>query len=542
VKLWQTLLRGRQSAEVSRYDVSAYLEQLNSPWAVWGASSSTTRYGRPTESLETRFDHAVRQAYQGNGVIFAVVLARLLLFTEARFQWRRIRFGETGDLFGTQELSILERPWPNGTTGELLARMEQDASLAGNFYAVREEGRLRRLRPDWVDIVLSAPPEEAVESDVLGYLYTPGGYGASKPQPYLPDEICHWTPIPDPLAQYRGMSWLTPVAREVDADRAATDHKRAFFANGAKPGLVVSLKDTVTAEQFKKFIVTMNDSHQGVDNAYKTLYVGGGADVTVAGADLRQLDFKATQGAGETRICAAGGVPPIIVGLSEGLQSATYSNYGMARRKFGDHWARPTWRSACAALANIVDVPSGAELWFDDSDIAFLREDQKDAAEIQQTKASTIRQYIDAGFEPESAVKAVDSDSRKLLKHSGMYSVQLQAPGAGDDEELADAQLLGAQISAVAAAVQAGFDPDSAVKAVETGDLKKLKHPGPQPGAAPGGPPGAPAGGAGPTSPATVAGRQADLDWGLGGGTGGTAQPAGGVGGGVEAQPAPAGA
>jgi phage portal protein BeeE len=230
------------------------------------------------------------------------------------------------------------------------------------------------------------------------------------------------------------MSWVTPVIKELQGDQAATAHKTSFFRNGAKPGMVISFKESVTPEQFKQFKATMDAGHQGVDQAYKTLYVGGGADVTVAGADLRQLDFRATQGAGETRLCAAGGVPPIIVGLSEGLQAATYSNYASARRKFGDHWARPQWRSACAALANIVDVPGGAELWYDDRDIAFLREDQKDAAEIAQMRASTINVYITAGFTAESSVAAVDADDVTLLVHSGMVSVQLQAPGAGVPE------------------------------------------------------------------------------------------------------------
>lgn len=505
-KLWSLLRSG--STEVSRYDVSQYIEQLNSPYVIVQPSN----YGDPRREVPANsFDQFVRGAYQANGVIFAVILARLLLFSEARFQWRRVRYGRTGELFGTQELSILEKPWPNGTTGELLTRMEQDVSLAGNFYCVREGAdRLRRLRPDWVEIVLTAPPDEAVQTDVAGYAYYPGGRysGKADAEYYLPDEMCHWSPIPDPLAQYRGMSWVSPVIREIEADQAATAHKGKFFTNGARPGLVVSMKESVTAKQFTDFMATMNAAHQGVDNAYKTLYVGGGADVTVAGADLKQLDFRATQGAGETRICAAGGVPPIIVGLSEGLASATYSNYGMARRKFGDHWARPQWRSACAALGNILDVPSSAELWFDTDDIAFLREDQKDAASIQQTKASTIRQLLDAGFDPDSVVASVDADDRRLLKHTGLYSVQLQEPGAGEESPLAkkqaQTQLLANQISAVKAAIDAGFDADSAVLAVEENDLSLLVYVG--------------EGGAGPAGAAAPDDIGADLDWGLFGG------------------------
>lgn len=480
--LFQTLLR-RRSAEASRstYDLSWYLNQLNNPFAYLGTygSGSTSRDGQPVEDIQNSFTGYVNGAYKSNGPIFAIVLSRLLLFSEARFQWRRLKGdnGRPGDLFGTTALSVLEKPWPNGTTGELLARMEQDVSLAGNFYAVNEGDRLRRLRPDWVSIVLTAPPEEAVDVDVAGYMFSPGGVGRGNPEFYPPEDVCHWSPIPDPDALYRGMSWMTPVVREMQADIAATDHKSAFFRNGAKPGIVVSVKEGVTPDQFRKLIATMNESHQGTENAYKTLYVGGGADVTVAGANLQQLDFKATQGAGETRLCAAGGVPPIIVGLSEGLSSATYSNYSMARRKFGDHWARPQWRSACAALSTIVTVPPMAELWYDDRDISFLREDQKDAAEIQQVKASTINAYITAGFTPESCVAAVDADDRSLLVHSGLVSVQLQPPGQGVPTDTAAGEVPGetppegeppaeAPIEEPAAATRSEVDEDPPIEVI----------------------------------------------------------------------------
>lgn len=434
MKLW-SVLRGREVARASLDDFGHWKQFAYEDFLAFDGGTSPWL---KTEDIETSFEGYCRAVYKRNGVVFAVIAARMRLFSEARFQWQAITKGRPGDLFGTADLALLETPWPNGTTGELLARMEQDVSLAGNFFAVVDGDRLRRLRPDWVTIVLDAPPAVATRSNIVGYWYHPGRTQAGvdpgdDDEMFDVAEVAHWSPVPDPEAQYRGMSWLTPVLREIHADRAATEHKLAFFENGATLGPIVSLKETVTPEQFKQFIQQMNAAHQGAKNAYKTLYVGGGADVTTAMADMRQLDFKATQGAGETRIAAAGGVPPIIVGLSEGLAASTYSNYAQARRAFGDGWARPQWRSACAALSSIVPAPSGnaagtVRLWVDVRDVAFLREDQKDAAEIAFTKAQTIRQYTDAGFEPVSVIAAVEADDLSLLKHSGLYSVQLLPP------------------------------------------------------------------------------------------------------------------
>src|SRR5207302_4894276 len=126
---------------------------------------------------------------------------------------------------------------------------------------------------------------------------------------------------------FRGMSWLEPVIREVLGDNAMTTHKIKFLDNGASPNMVVSLDPQITKKSFDEWVKVFEEGHRGVLNAYKTLYLGGGAKVDVVGANLRQLDFKITQGAGETRVAAAAGTPPVLVGLSEGLESATYSNY-----------------------------------------------------------------------------------------------------------------------------------------------------------------------------------------------------------------------
>ena len=71
-----------------------------------------------------------------------------------------------------------------------------------------------------------------------------------------------------------------------------------------------------------------------------------------------------------------------------------------------------------------------ARLIVDTRYIPFLREDAKDAAEIQATQANTIHTYIAAGFEPSSVVASVDANDRSLLAHTGLYSVQLQPAGS----------------------------------------------------------------------------------------------------------------
>lgn len=398
-----------------------------------------TLAGRTTERAPNNFIGLASHAYGSNGVVFACMMVRQLIFSSIRFRWQHIQDGKPSDTFGTSDLGLLERPWVGGTTQDLLSRMIQDTDLAGNSYWIREAGELVRLRPDWVDIVVEPRRMRDGRGQIgwkkAGFVYTAGGTSSgADPVGLLPDEVVHFSPIPDPLASFRGMSWLTPILREIQADHAMTKHQRKFFDNGASPNMVVKHDLNADIDKVQRFSEMMREKHAGVENAYRTLHLYPGADVTVVGSDLKQVDFKSVRGGGETRIAAAAGVPPVIVGLSEGLASSSYSDYGQARRRLADGTAHPLWQSAAGSMELIIPRPNAdSRLWYDATDVPFLREDEKDAAEIAAVKAATINTYITAGYEPASVIAAVDANDLRLLKHTGLVSVQLLPPGSSNN-------------------------------------------------------------------------------------------------------------
>lgn len=427
--------RNRGQADTQeRFSLEGLAQQIQYLGNSYPIGLQQTLVGGDSEPPDRSFTAFTRAAYETGGPVFACILARGLLFSEARFLWQQLDNGRPGELFRTAALRLLEQPWPSGTTGELLWRAEQDVSLAGNFFVRRMDGRLWRLRPDWVSIVLGSRmdvdhPNLAIDAEVLGYVWGPPEAKKEDKVALMPSEVAHWSPIPDPLSSYRGMSWITPIMREVQADRGATVHKERFFSNGATPNMVVTADATVDITEFSEFIELFQDKYEGAMNAYKTLFLGGGSSVQMVGSSMKDMDYKAIQGIGETRIAAAAGVPPIIAGFSEGLSSATYSNYSMARRKFGDHWARPQWRSFCAAMQKLLPKPQGgpSRLWYDDRDVAFLREDMGDEAEIRQKSAATVRTLVEGGWDPDAAVAYASSGNLTELagQHSGRVSVQL---------------------------------------------------------------------------------------------------------------------
>lgn len=379
---------------------------------------------------------------KSNGPTFALMLARMQVFSQARFQWTRFERGEPGDLFGNPELRVLERPWPGGTTADLLARMEMDVTGAGNSYVRRvrrtrfNEDRLVRMRPDWVTTIMGSRedeerPGEAADVELLGYAYRPHGDQGDRMIVLEPNEVVHYAPIPDPDGVFVGMSWITPVIRDVWGDNAATIHKDRFFRNAATPNLAIKFDPQIGLEQVKQFKEFLEAGHKGAWNAYKTLYLGGGADPVVLGKDFKELDFAVTTGKGESRLAAAAGVPPSWVGFSEGLQGSSLNagNFTAARRRFGDGTMQHLWANVSSSLETILRPPEGASLWFVTRGIPFLNMDAKDAAEVQAQEAQTITALVRDGFTAESAIAAVQNTDWSRLQHTGMLSVQLQEPG-----------------------------------------------------------------------------------------------------------------
>lgn len=422
-------LRGDGATRNGFDDLQSWIKMAGATFPV----QTSTLLGQ--ESAPDRTIQAFTEIYRTNGIVFACAAVRQRIFSEVTFRFAAVNNGRIGKLFGTAELGILENPWPNGTTGELAARMIYDVDTAGNFYAVRQGDRLYRRDPAKMSIVLSGDPAADEFVDIVGYAYRPKGKQGPT-YTYTPDEMCHWSPLPDPDHPYKGMSWISPILREIKSDNAATDHKAQFFANSATPNMVVKFPpDVMNQDQFDRFKKKMEAEYAGSRGAGKTMYLAPGADVEVVGKNFAELDFSNTQGRDETRIASAAGVPAVIVGLKESLagSSLNQGNYAAARRSLADGTMRPLYRSAAAALDTIVRAPQAngpSRLWYDDTQVAFFREDRADAATIQSTQAATIKAYIDAGFEPDSVIAAVEAEDRSLLKHSGMYSVQLQKPGA----------------------------------------------------------------------------------------------------------------
>src|SRR5260370_471456 len=364
-------------------------------------------------------------------MVVGAILVRMALFWGAGFQFQA---KDDKHLFGNETLAKLEEPFgPGTTTGELLVRMEQDASLAGQAYIWDPPGavRLVRPRPDWGIIV-----SEIVHAARGGQHRRKIGYWHEPPKNvldqgdgfFLPAEECvHCVPVPDPQADFRGMSWLTPAYREITGDSAMTQYKIRHLQHDASPNVMIRYVQKLHPGTIDSSRERYNARYAGPENAGGTLVLDQGADLTVVGSNLSQLDFATVSAVGVERILADANVPGVLVGL-EPLRGAG-RGYQESMQQLANLYARPQWRSACGALEQLLDVPAGNRLWFDTSDIAALQDGEMERGQAALVRAQALLALVQAGYTHESAIAAVDAMDLSQLKAGGVGTPASSPPG-----------------------------------------------------------------------------------------------------------------
>lgn len=396
---------------------------------------------------DSSFRSMVERIHNESGPVSSAVAARALLLSQVQFAWADDQPNSRADLTRTSALDPLQRPG-SMTRSQMLFRAELDDSYAGNAYFVRRSGTRRtfRLDPSRVTFVFgsnSDPSFTAANEVELPYdaTVTALAYNSASNMlsPTIDDlevfragEFAHWFSEPDPLNWWRGASWITSLIKDVALDGQVTDHQGKFFEHAATPNMVLVMDPSKTPSEVSEYAAVFNEKFAGSDNAYKNWFLGGGADVKVVGAELEKLGLKDLQGGLETRISMRSRVPAVILGAREGLSGSSLNtgNYSAARRLLADGWFSPTVGGLCESLESLTPPPAGKRLAHDPSAVLFLQEDRKDEAEINTAKVGSIRQLVDGGFDPLTAVATIAPEWSSILEHSGKMSVQLQEPGA----------------------------------------------------------------------------------------------------------------
>lgn len=341
-------------------------------------------------------------SYQANSTLFSVV--SFLASTTAQVNWKLYRKAIDGNKDKRQEvlvhpaLSVLNKPSQFDTRQDLVEATQQHVDLTGEGWWILERMNVMPVglwlaRPDRMTVVKS--PSEFI----LGYKYTQPD-GSERP---LKKEDVIQLRMPNPLDPYRGLSPLSSLLLTIDTDAYAEWYQKNFFKNGALPGGIMNITESMNDVEWKRNIQRWEDQHKGVGNANRIAFVENGSfqDISPNHTDMQFMELR---GFSEDKIREAYGVSKAMLGVVDDVNRANNeaqeSNY--AKYKLMPRLERIKQVLNNEFLTQFGGLGLGVEFDYDDIEI----EDQDKVIADRDSKVTAAVALINAGADPKATLEA----------------------------------------------------------------------------------------------------------------------------------------
>lgn len=324
----------------------------------------------PTQNLE----QLIEEGYVKNSIASACINMIATSAPEAKLKVYRVDGAEEIELPDHWLMQLLARPNDHMSTFELWELTHIYLNTGGVAYweLVRPT---RNPKAPVVEVLPLRPDRMKVIPDrkeyIGGYQYEVNGQSIT----YEPWEILAF-PLPNPIDEFRPLSPLARVAREIGIDNETTDFTKTFFENNAVPGGILSTDQQLTEEESDRIELRWWQRFRGKRRG-RTAVLGKGAQYQQLSMNFKDMDFEALRSFTETRICAAFGVDPVLLPSWVGIRyGGKYSNYQEAKKHLWDETIIPALRRIESKISLILE--DGVVAKFDVAHIQALQENEND--------------------------------------------------------------------------------------------------------------------------------------------------------------------
>lgn len=277
---------------------------------------------------------------------------------------------------------FMVKPNPYMTWFDLIEVTFLHLELSGNCYweiirGKEGDGKVEvifPMRPDRMKIVPDA------KKKVDHYEYQIDGKTVNT---YRPEEILHLK-YNGAIDEFYGTPPISSGKNEVALDFYMTAWNKKFFKEGAEPASVLETDQVLPDTVWNRILTMWNKRHKGVDKSHGVAVLEGGLkwkQVTSKHADMQYLDGKK---ASRDVVLAIMRVPPVIVGLVEGV---TYANSKDQKKVFWQHNIIPKLMRLQEAI-NAFLMPEKFQLEFVTKMIDSIIEDDEVKSRINQANVS----------------------------------------------------------------------------------------------------------------------------------------------------------
>ena len=218
-------------------------------------------------------------------------------------------------------------------------RVMEPRLVAGNTYLEKIRNGFGQL----IGVKTLDSRTMAVVSDEHGNVYRyiqtlpDSGDKAVEPVIFEPSEIVHWRWGSDPNAEVFGFSPMEPILWEVRTDLSAMISNYYFFENDAVPSVWYILDDQMDDAEAVRATKMIRDQFRGARKRHKSGVMKGVKDVKTIRLTNKDMEFLVGRKFSTEKICAAYGVPKVMLGYTEGVN---YTNHEGQMRIFHEGTAK----------------------------------------------------------------------------------------------------------------------------------------------------------------------------------------------------------
>jgi HK97 family phage portal protein len=235
--------------------------------------------------------------------------------------------------------------------------------LGGDSYLEVARDRLGKprelypLRPDRITIV---PRKDGRGVQFYRFKLTP--YAKNKVD-FEPEDVVHILYF-NPLDDWYGLSTLSAAALTMQMEHYTIEYNKGFFERDATPPGYLYTDQTITKEQAEEIGQRWRRNLAGVANRHKIPVLPTGLKFMPIGQSARDMQFLNQREWNRQEILSVFGVPPVKVGLMEGVK---YANYKLQEAAFYRDTLQPKMKKVAGKLTKFLRREFGENLtfWFD---------------------------------------------------------------------------------------------------------------------------------------------------------------------------------
>jgi len=406
---------------LSGYQGGGEWASADSPWTTYSASE-------------------LEAAYSKCELVYACV--RMIATSATEPERVLLRPGDEGpdEVLSHPILDCLQRPNEMYDGNLLIQYIVSRLLLTGKSFVLKERNRAGGLLGLWPVPTrrVSFVTGDRSQGEPLLKGYTISN-SQGKPNTIVGAKDMLYLWFPDPRNVHDGLGPLQAALHSYQLDAEQQDYLIEMLTNLKVPGLSIAVPTPLSPANRAEVKASLDDQ-TGKGKRGKPLVIEGSDATITLHNPLADLDMPGLNMLTESRICAAFGVPPILIGARAGLEKSTYANYATARRSFWQETMVPLLKALDSALTRSLLQDEGEEGLYFETKIDGVKALQEESNITAERAARLYAGGVVTRNEARKLVGFQPDDSGNIYSEpvSAMHYSVDEEPDAQDDDEIPD--------------------------------------------------------------------------------------------------------